>query len=104
MDCWGDGSDGQLGNGTFYSASPYGSATPVAVVGLSGSGTLTGVTSIVGSSEGSYCALLSSSGVDCWGAGSFGELGNGMFYNTSPDGSAIPVAVVGLGGSGSLPE
>jgi hypothetical protein len=40
-----------------------------------------------------YCALLTSGGVDCWGYGQFGELGNGEIYKHSPFGSAVPVKV-----------
>jgi alpha-tubulin suppressor-like RCC1 family protein len=84
---------GELGNGMFYNTSPYGSALPVAVVGLSGSGSLTGVTNL--STEGlGGCALLISGGVDCWGWGPNGQLGNGKFYQTDNDSSATPVSVV----------
>ena len=50
----------------------------------------------------SYCALLTSGGVDCWGYGRHGELGNGQFYTSGNYGSAIPVAVVSTSGSGTL--
>ena len=106
MDCWGYGDYGELGNGTFYTSSPYGSATPVAVEGVGGTGTLTGVTSLVSgltaTARFGYCALLTSGGVDCWGYGYDGELGNGTFYTSSPYGSATPVAVEGVGGTGTL--
>ena len=81
---------------------PYGSATPVAVEGVGGTGTLTGVTSLVERRLDGYCALLTSGGVDCWGYGDYGELGNGTFYTSSPYGSATPVAVEGVGGTGTL--
>ena len=45
----------------------------------------------------SYCALLTSGGVDCWGSGGNGKLGNGEESD-----SAIPVAVVSTSGSGTL--
>ena len=92
VDCWGDGSDGQLGNG----AIDTGSATPVQVEGLGGTGTLSGVASLTGDNE-TFCALLASGGIDCWGAGIDGELGNGSF---TP--SATPVQVEGVGGTGAL--
>ncbi len=38
---------------------------------------LDGMMSVASDSEG-YCALLTSSGVDCWGYGHDGELGNGI--------------------------
>ena len=101
VDCWGYGYFGELGDGTFYTTTHESSATPVPVVGVGGSGTLTGVTAL--STDGSgYCALLTSGGVDCWGYGGGGDLGDGMFYATTLGGSATPVPVVGVGGSGTL--
>ena len=105
VDCWGLGQYGQLGNGKFYTSGNQGSAKPVAVVSTSGSGTLSGVASLTGN-QNNYgngngtgsCALLTSGGVDCWGHGGGGQLGNGQ-SNTI---SAIPVAVVSTSGSGTL--
>ena len=72
----------------------------MAVLGVGGSGILGGVESLTGDRySGSYCALLTSNGVDCWGYGGSGELGDGVF---STDGSAVPVAVLGVDGSGTL--
>ncbi len=103
VDCWGYGAQGELGDGTFYATAPFGSAVPVAVLGVGGSGTLGGVASLVNEAPGgSMCALLNSGGVDCWGYGAQGELGDGTFYATAPFGSAVPVAVLGVGGSGTL--
>ena len=89
--CWGDGETGSLGNGSFSD-----SATPVSVEGVGGSGTLTSVSSLQGSTF-DYCALLSSGGVDCWGDGGSGELGNGSMAS-----SDVPVQVDGVGGTGTL--
>ena len=104
VDCWGYGADGELGNGIFYSNSLTGSPTPVQVEGVGGTGTLSGVASLVGgdnnpgvSSSSSFCALLTSGGVDCWGYGSYGELGNGASSS-----SATPLQVEGVGGIGTL--
>jgi alpha-tubulin suppressor-like RCC1 family protein len=99
--CWGSGYDGELGNGTFYSTGNEGSAVPVAVKGVGGTGTLDDVSSITNDGNG-YCALLKSGQVDCWGYGEDGQLGNGLFYTSGNMGSALPVAVKGVGGSGSL--
>jgi alpha-tubulin suppressor-like RCC1 family protein len=103
VDCWGYGEDGELGNGTYYAQSQnYGSATPVAVEGIGGTGRLTGVTNLISDGDG-YCALLTSGGVDCWGYGPSGELGNGTYYTQSQNyGSATPVSVAGVGGTGTL--
>ncbi len=70
-----------------------GSATPVAVEGVGGTGTLAEVTGLVDNIDGGYCALLTSGEVDCWALGESGELGNGTFYASSPYGSATPVEV-----------
>ncbi len=105
VDCWGAGNYGQLGNGTFYTnPKDAGSAVPVAVEGVGGSGTLGGVASLSTDSGVGFCALLTSGGVDCWGEGNYGQLGNGTFYpfGNYGGGSAVPVAVEGVGGSGTL--
>ena len=102
VDCWGAGSYGQLGNGTFYAAGHEGSALPVAVKGIGSIGTLGSVASLTGLTMFGYCAVLASGKVDCWGAGYNGELGNGTFYTSGNGGSAAPVAVKGIGGTGTL--
>jgi alpha-tubulin suppressor-like RCC1 family protein len=106
VDCWGDGFVGQLGDGTFYAgAEGYGSAVPVQVEGIGGSGVLSGVASLVNDDDGySMCAVLLSGGVDCWGYGYYGQLGNGQLYTTGNSGSAVPVAVAGVGDTGTLSE
>lgn len=72
VDCWGDGTQGDLGLG---SAVP--SSVPVAVPGLSG---------VTGIAAGDYhsCALLAGgTEVDCWGYNMDGELGNGPIAASS---------------------
>jgi alpha-tubulin suppressor-like RCC1 family protein len=97
VDCWGYGSNGQLGNGQ-ESGNPF----PVVVKGIGGTGSLTGVTSLTGYKDNgtNICARLSSGKVDCWGEDTWGELGNGTIgiFNDSP----VPVAVKGVGGHGTL--
>jgi alpha-tubulin suppressor-like RCC1 family protein len=78
--CWGDNGDGQLGNGTTTT-----SYVPVSVKNI------TTATAVIGGDSGGadgFCALLSTSHVDCWGYGFSGELGNGATTN-----SDVPVAV-----------
>ncbi len=94
VDCWGYGAEGELGDGKFYRSGNDGCATPVLVVGFGGAGSLSGVAGVV-SDGGGYCGLLTSGGVDCWGFGYEGGLGDGTFYT-----SATPVQVVGVGGAG----
>lgn len=78
--CWGLGTSGQLGNGGVVT-----SLVPVDVVGLP-----EGASSV--SAGGSHtCVVTKTGAAKCWGAGSYGQLGNGS-------GSAVsqPVAVTGL--------
>jgi hypothetical protein len=83
----------------FYTTGNQGSAVPVQVEGVGGTGTLTGVASLTSDAWfASNCAVLTSGGVDCWGDGYYGQLGNGVFYTTGNEGSAVPVQVYGLGG------
>jgi hypothetical protein len=92
VNCWGFNGDGELGNGATTD-----SASPVAVVGVGGTGVLDGVRSIVSDANYSTCAIRVTGGVYCWGFGGNGELGG-----TTATSSATPVAVVGVGGTGSL--
>ncbi len=85
---------GELGDGIFYTTGNAGSAVPVQVLGVGASGNLGSVTSLDDYTRG-FCSLFTSGGVDCWGAGMHGQLGNGVFYtNGENHGSAVPVTVV----------
>jgi alpha-tubulin suppressor-like RCC1 family protein len=78
VECWGYNANGQLGNGTTAS-----SDIPVAVHGI------TNAKAVSGDINGqSFCALLSSKHLDCWGAGGNGQLGDGSFNS-----SDVPVPV-----------
>jgi alpha-tubulin suppressor-like RCC1 family protein len=82
VECWGDDSRAQLGNGAGGS-----SPVPVAVVGISTQPTQLAV----GTSH--SCAVTSGGGVLCWGANDAGQLGD----DTTTD-RQIATAVVGLPG------
>jgi alpha-tubulin suppressor-like RCC1 family protein len=79
VQCWGDNSYSQLGNGTMA-----GSSVPVMVAGISNA-----VAVAVGHSG--VCVLLSGGTVQCWGGNSAGELGNGTWTASS-----APVTVAGI--------
>lgn len=70
--CWGDASQGQLGNGQ----SGPGERQTSAVQVRRGSGDLTAVTQIATSSN-HVCALRSNGSVYCWGSAAFGQVGDG---------------------------
>jgi alpha-tubulin suppressor-like RCC1 family protein len=92
VQCWGDNTYGEVGDGTNTgpeSCAPQGpcSTSPVAVTGL------TGATAVSGSG-GSICALVSGGAVQCWGFNNHGQLGNGTMTNSS-----TPVMASGLTGA-----
>jgi len=81
--CWGTNWSGQLGDGTTGVGND--SAMPVDVVGLSGP------VAAVASGGRHTCALLTTGTVQCWGANSSGQLGDG-----STNDRAAPADVAGL--------
>ena len=86
--CWGANGNGQLGN-----SSTTQSLVPVAVTT---SGVLAGktLTQLAADQNGQYtCALDSAGAAYCWGAASFGQLGNGGVASVP----GVPVAVVTSG-------
>ncbi|MFO0759609.1 MAG: hypothetical protein U0359_24160 [Byssovorax sp.] len=95
--CWGAGEVGQLGDG--LSGKDHHRSIPVVVTGLSG------VKAIRAGGD-STCALIGDGGkIRCWGAGGYGQLGNGkamdQYFEPSPvevggvDG-AVDVSVSGV--------
>jgi alpha-tubulin suppressor-like RCC1 family protein len=89
--CWGDGQNGDLGNGPATDSNGSDMSMPVTVYEL------TGATQIA---AGHFytCALISDGTVDCWGEGPHGELGNGR----SGTYSAYPQQVDGLRDASAL--
>jgi len=83
ISCWGANDSGQLG-----SLGKKDSGLPVAVSGLDGG------MQAVAAGEAHTCALTSAGGVKCWGANTYGQLGD-----RSQKASALPVDVDGLGGA-----
>ena len=83
VECWGNNSVGQLGNGTSTD-----SPVPVPVTGV------TGVTAI-NSGSNHTCAVVAGGTVKCWGVNGSGQLGNGG----SGSNSNLAVNVVGLTGA-----
>jgi alpha-tubulin suppressor-like RCC1 family protein len=82
MLCWGDNSQGQLGDGTRNS-----SLVPIMVSGLGGT--------VESFSPGRQhvCAVLTSGNAKCWGDNSSGQLGDGNFFDR-----LVPTLISGLGG------
>ena len=90
--CWGNNSNGQLGNGTVNA-----SKTPVNVIGVSGAVALTS-----GGLYGNFtCALLKTKTVKCWGYNGNGELGIGSIASQSKAKSVIGLkGVTGVSAGG----
>lgn len=82
VECWGLNFNGALGNG---SSIPF-STVPVQVAGINDALTVS-----TNDHFDETCALLSTGGVDCWGAGGAGQLGNGASRDSS-----TPVPVSGV--------
>lgn len=83
--CWGDGGQGQLGNG--LSADRSVATLPVM------SGVLSGLTvKSIAASHLSTCIIASNDRVYCWGSNNYGQLGNGLDINSS-----VPVSVISDG-------
>ena len=93
VDCWGDNQWGQLGAGLSPFTANY-SDVPVGVVGISQA-------TSVSANDSDFCAVLSSGGVECWGANDTGELGAGLDPATT-DYSSVPVAVSGIASATSV--
>ena len=87
--CWGSGTSGELGNGATGSKN-----YPVLVVdGQSSTTALAGIVQ-VGAGDSFSCALKSDGGVHCFGAESYGKLGN----NETASGKNYPVPVLDSAG------
>ena len=85
VDCWGVNNSGRLGIGGSGTSL---AATPVEVKAIGGSGTLAGV-SAVAAGWNHTCALLVAGGVNCWGAASGMQVGDGTTTQRNS-----PVAVI----------
>lgn len=98
---WGYNAHGELGNGAASTTGCMCSDTPVQVVGVGGTGTLSNVVAI--SAGGLFnLALLSDGTVVAWGYNTNGQLGDGETSATGCDCVPYPVQVKGVGGSGTL--
>ncbi|HEV7966570.1 MAG TPA: hypothetical protein VGP19_03305 [Candidatus Acidoferrales bacterium] len=86
--CWGDNTDGELGNG-----SNSGAATPVAVTGLASA--IAAVAVAAGSQH--SCAVTGAGAVQCWGSNLDGQLDDSNTANSSS-----PVLALAMGDIGSL--
>jgi alpha-tubulin suppressor-like RCC1 family protein len=80
VQCWGDNTYGQLGDGTNISRN-----VPAVIPSLE-----SGVAQISAGRD-EVCVLTTAGGVKCWGDNEYGELGDGSINNSS-----TPVDVVGL--------
>ena len=90
VQCWGANNAGQLGTNSLVPES-----YPTDVLGVGGSGTLSGVVQVAANGF-NTCAVLDTSEVVCWGLNNRGQLGNGSTTSRS----TIPVYVSdGAGGT-----
>jgi alpha-tubulin suppressor-like RCC1 family protein len=86
--CWGQGTNGQLGNGTTTSS-------PNVPVAVTTSGVLSGKTLTQINLGNNFVCVVSSAGAAyCWGAGGSGQLGNGT--TTASQSTAVAVTATGV--------
>ncbi|APR82637.1 BNR repeat domain protein [Minicystis rosea] len=85
VQCWGQGTHGELGNGANAN-----SITPVSVTNLGNA------VDVQSGGNNFSCALTQAGAVVCWGVNDHGQLGNGTMAN-----SALPVPVSNLGTGGT---
>jgi alpha-tubulin suppressor-like RCC1 family protein len=90
--CWGRNSSGQLGINNITNQT-----TPVQVLGVGGTGNLTGVVAIA-AGDNHICALKTDGTLYCWGYNANGQLG----INNITTPFKTPVQVLGVGASGVL--
>ena len=93
VQCWGDNTNGQLGNNSTTQ-----SGLPVDVSDTTGTDTLSDVYDVAAGQQFS-CALDNSGNVYCWGNNTSGQLGD-----TTTTNRLIPVEVTGVGGTGVLSD
>jgi len=84
--CWGDATDGQLGDGRRV-RDPQPPSAVIATPGAARNNPLQGVTA-VSAGGASACALLADKSLRCWGSNQAGALGNG---NVNPQSGPVPV-------------
>lgn len=90
--CWGHNAWGAVGDGTTTNR-----LRPVTVKNPSGTGPLTGVSSLASGAAGHTCAAMTDRTARCWGYNGYGELGDGTRTRR-----LRPVIVKGASGVGSL--
>lgn len=88
VQCWGDNSDGQLGNNNF----PTTSTSAGYVLDTDGVGNLAGLIDVAAGWD-HACALSNAGKVYCWGDNDNGQLGN----DDKPNDTQLPVEVLNLG-------
>jgi hypothetical protein len=95
--CWGSTDSDETGPNDSYFCAPYGTAYPCFIPGIGADHNSSfaqgpGATSVVGGDL-SYCAILTTSGVACWGSNYWGQLGNG--WGPGQDsGTSVPVSAL----------
>jgi alpha-tubulin suppressor-like RCC1 family protein len=89
---WGNGSDGELGDGNYYTTAPTGTDTPAQALPLPAGRLVT--TIAVGDRH--TLALANDGTAWAWGLNTGGQLGIGATATDAPYGSSTPVQVISL--------